>query len=328
MRENNPIIRWATAIVVVLLCLLAATAAVAAPGAVPGPDSDPDDLTSTYDAVTDDLTDLTPSAGPAAEPEPSPQRQPGEVAAATAAIRNARVFRGWGFDSCHTPSIQAMQAWLRSDYRAVGVYYAGHGRTCRTQAHLTRDWVRSADRMGWRIMPVYVGSQPPCVFGKDKPKYTISRARPWQQGTDEALDAVTRAALLGFGPGSPLYLDMEAYSLTDAGCAGATLSFVRGWNRQVRAGGYRPGFYSSSNSGITHMNRARAAGMRDMPSAVWFARWHVPATVHGEPRLSAGAWLPHRRIHQYAGNVFEKHGGHRLSIDRNRLDAPVAFVVR
>nr|WP_127355458.1 glycoside hydrolase domain-containing protein [Actinacidiphila soli] len=51
---------------------------------------------------------------------------------------------------------------------------------------------------------------------------------------------------MGFAPRSPLYLlDMEAYSVTRARCTTPTLSFVRAWNRQVRAADYLPGFYAA-----------------------------------------------------------------------------------
>jgi hypothetical protein len=258
---------------------------------------------------------------PLAEPYAAPAAVP---AAAPAAA--PRIFRGWGFDTCRTPATRTMRAWLRSDYRAVGVYYAGLARSCRKQPNLTRGWVRSADRMGWRVLPIYVGSQSPCAFSRAKRKHRISRDHPWRQGRAEARDAMARAGRLGFERGSPIYLDMEAYSVVGSRCTKPVLSFVRAWDRQVRAGGYLPGFYSSSDSGIAHMGRARAAGIPDMPSVIWYARWRVPPTLHLEPMLAPGAWQPHRRIHQYSGNVRERHGGRQLRIDRNRMDAPVAIV--
>ncbi len=74
------------------------------------------------------------------------------------------------------------------------------------------------------------------------------------------------------------------------------------------------------------MERARQAGTRDLPSVMWFARWHSRPNLYGEPELSRQAWRPHLRIHQYAGNVTESHGGRRLIIDRNQVDAPVAVI--
>nr|WP_260867530.1 DUF1906 domain-containing protein [Streptomyces sp. SAJ15] len=240
-------------------------------------------------------------------------------------VHGARIFRGWGIDTCHAPSLATLRAWRSSPYRVIGVYFGGRGRACPSQPRLTRSWALGAEDLGWRLLPVYVGSQSPCVRNSAKMGVRIG-AHPWEQGRNEGRDAVRRAEAFGLRQRSALYLDMEAYDHTRRACARATLSFIRGWNREVRDSGYFPGFYSSAESGVRHLEQARRAGVRDLPSAMWFARWRVKATVFGEPVLRPNAWQPHRRIHQYAGNVSEKHGGKRLSIDRNRVDAPVAIV--
>lgn len=59
---------------------------------------------------------------------------------------------------------------------------------------------------------------------------------------------------------------------------------------------------------------------------VWFARWGVKNGLNSEPVLKKTAWAPARRIHQYAGNVKERHGGRTLLIDRNLMHAPVARI--
>ncbi|WP_432013891.1 DUF1906 domain-containing protein [Streptomyces cucumeris] len=237
----------------------------------------------------------------------------------------AEVFTGWAFDTCHTPPLSTLRAWHGSRYRALGVYFGGRGRACPVQPHLTASWLRGAADLGWRVLPVYVGSQSPCVRNIDKTRIPIGPA-PWAQGRAEALDAVFRAKALGMKERSALYLDMEAYDRSDAGCAATTLSFIRAWNREVSARGYFPGFYSSADSGVRHMEQARRAGVDDLPSILWFARWTGKASLHGEPAVAEAAWQPHRRIHQYRGNVDVTHGGRTLRIDRNKVDAPVAIV--
>lgn len=233
-------------------------------------------------------------------------------------------FDGWAFDTCEAPSLATMKAWRRdSAYRAVGVYFGGRGRGCPRQKNLNKRWIRSVDRMGWFLLPLYVGSQSPCVREAHKRRYAIG-ARPWQQGVTEARDAVRRAKWHGMIPGSTLYLDMESYDLGDKPCAKRTLTFVQAWNRELRRHRYFPGYYSSSSSGVRHMEWARQVRAGDLPDVVWFARWGVRPSVHHEPSLHRSAWLPHRRIHQYVGNVSETHGGHRMNIDRNRVDALVA----
>ncbi|MEV1026954.1 DUF1906 domain-containing protein [Streptomyces sp. NPDC050264] len=236
-----------------------------------------------------------------------------------------RTFHGWAFDVCRTPSLDTMWRWRASRYRAVGVYYGGRGRACKHQPALSRAWARTVTDMGWRVLPVYVGSQAPCVGARKKKGVRIGR-HPWGQGVREARDAVRRAGALGMQRSSPLYLDMEAYAYRKRACASTTLSFVRAWNREVRRHGYVPGFYSSADSGVRHMEAARRAGVRDLPSVMWFARWHTKPHLYREPVLARDAWRPQRRIHQYAGNVKERHGGRTLVVDRNLMHAPVARI--
>ncbi|MYW63884.1 DUF1906 domain-containing protein [Streptomyces sp. SID8379] len=236
-----------------------------------------------------------------------------------------RTFKGWAFDVCSAPSRDTMRRWRSSDYRAVGVYFGGRGRFCRHQPNLNRGWMRAVHGMGWGVLPVYVGSQAVCVKARHKKGVGIGR-HPWRQGVREARDAVRRAGALGMQRRSPLYLDMEAYDYRKRACARRTLSFVRGWDREVRRHGYVPGFYSSAGSGVRHMEAARRAGVPDLPSVMWFARWHTRPHLYREPSLRRHAWHPERRIHQYAGNVKERHGGRTLVVDRNLVHAPVARV--
>lgn len=238
----------------------------------------------------------------------------------------AEVFRGWGFDTCQAPSLSAMRAWRASDYRAVGVYFAGRARACPRQTYLSASWLADADDLGWRMLPIFVGSQSPCVKKGHKKSFSIDDYDPYHQGEEEGHEAADRAGALGIARRSPLYLDMEAYDHRNSSCARTTLSFVRGWSSTVRSRGYLAGFYSSAESGIRHMERARRSGTGGLPDVMWFARWQVPASTSGERVLSRSAWTPHRRIHQYRGNVTETHGGRKITIDRNLVDAPVAII--
>ncbi|WP_407566129.1 glycoside hydrolase domain-containing protein [Streptomyces sp. 184] len=237
----------------------------------------------------------------------------------------AHVFRGRAFDTCHTPSRAAMSAWRASPYRAVGVYFAGRGRACPEQPHLTTSWLRGVHRMGWRVLPIYVGSQSPCVTADNKRHVRIDSARPRRQGRAEARDAVRSARALGMVKRSALYLDIEHFR-GSAACKRTTLAYIRAWNREVRRHGWFPGLYSSANSGIRMIEKARRAGQDGMPSMIWVARWHTRPSLYGEPHVDPAAWRPHRRLHQYAGMVEERHGGKRILIDRNVVDAPVAIM--
>ncbi|MDX3097622.1 DUF1906 domain-containing protein [Streptomyces sp. ME19-03-3] len=338
MREHRPIVRHGAIVVMVLACLLAGpTAAEALVPRPAGPAAERAAVTAAAPAsartyrtyrVPGDAGDDGPygfGGTGLLDGLELPYGLGGDERTPSAGAP-ARVYRGYGFDTCRTPPLSTMRAWLRSKYRAVGVYYGGRARACRTQRHLNRTWVRSVHRMGWRILPIYVGSQSPCVRGRHLRNHRMDTDDPWDQGASEAWDAVRRAAALGFAPGSALYLDMEAYNVGNARCADQTLDFIRGWDREVDDAGYLPGLYSSSESGIRHVERARREGYDDLPRAVWFARWQGKPAVRGEPVLDRDAWHPHGRIHQYSGSVREKHGGRRLAIDRNRVDGPVAVV--
>lgn len=261
-------------------------------------------------------------AQPEAQPEAEAEAQPEAEAEAEAKVP---AFQGWAFDTCLAPSVDTMRRWTASDYQAVGVYYAGRGRACDRQPQLSRDWMRAVRGMGWKVLPVYVGSQAPCVIAKHKKDVRIGR-HPRREGRKEGRDAVKKAKALGVQGRSPLYLDMEAYTYRKKKCGDTTMDFVRAWNREVRRQGYVPGFYSSADSGVRHMETARRAGVADLPSVMWFARWHTRPHLYREPVLRDDAWHPERRIHQYAGNVKERHGGRTLKIDRNLMHAPVARI--
>ncbi|MGW6025847.1 DUF1906 domain-containing protein [Streptomyces sp. NPDC055099] len=261
-------------------------------------------------------------AAPAAPPTPP---APADPAASVGWPAGVSTFRGRAFDTCLAPSADTMRRWKSSNYGAVGVYYAGRGRACKRQPNLSRAWMRTVRAQGWKVLPVYVGSQSPCVTAKHKKNVRMGRY-PVRQGTQEGRDAVRKARALGMRRLSPLYLDMESYTYRQKWCAHGTLAFVRAWNREVRRFGYVPGFYSSASSGVRHMETARRAGVRDLPSVMWFARWHTRPHLYREPVLRRDAWRPERRIHQYAGNVKERHGGRTLKIDRNLVHAPVARV--
>ncbi|MGK4909635.1 glycoside hydrolase domain-containing protein [Streptomyces albus] len=239
----------------------------------------------------------------------------------------AQIFRGNAFDTCQAPSVSTMRAWKgASPFGAVGVYIGGRGRACPKQKHLSPAWVAAVHKQGWKLLPVYVGSQSPCVIAKNKRKVRMSGKDPYGQGRREGQDAVRQARKLGMAQHSAVYLDMEAYRYKNKKCADTTLRFVQGWNSAVRAQGYVAGFYSSANSGIAHLEKARAAGARGLPTAVWFARWRVRPSVNGERNLNPKAWQPHRRIHQHTGNKKRTYGGRTVSVDHNLVDAPVAII--
>ncbi len=84
------------------------------------------------------------------------------ASAATGTTAAAPVYTGPAFDTCSAPSSAAMQAWLASPYRGIGVYIGGVNRAC-PDGNLSADWAAAAVALGWNLLPLYVGPQAPCV---------------------------------------------------------------------------------------------------------------------------------------------------------------------
>ncbi|MBV2152965.1 DUF1906 domain-containing protein [Kitasatospora sp. SUK 42] len=230
---------------------------------------------------------------------------------------------GPAFDACDAPALGTLLAWRSaSPYEAIGIYVSGSQRAC-GQARLTAEWVRQARAMGWRFLPVHVGLQAPCAELSHKPK-RIDPANAVQQGRAEAGEAVGAMRALGFGNGSPVYLDIEAYPMSDPACGQAVVDFTLGWTQALHSGGYRSGFYSSLGSGVADLAAAARAGSSPLPDGLWYARWDDRADTSGSGALAADLWVAHQRVHQYHGNVEETYAGATLAIDRDQVDGPTA----
>ncbi|WP_405015607.1 glycoside hydrolase domain-containing protein [Kitasatospora sp. NBC_01539] len=267
------------------------------------------------------------SAKPSASAGSPASPSAGTTASAPAAARPAgtssgSVFTGLAFDTCTAPSAAAMNAWRgTSPYGAIAVYVGGRNRGC-AQPQLTASWVRTVSTAGWKLIPLYVGAQPPCQTGSSPEKITAATAATL--GATDGADAVAKASALGMRAGSTLYLDVEAYSAADTACADAVLTYTQAFDRAVRARSYRPGFYGFASSSAAGIARAAAAGKPDLPEALWYAKYDGAADTTGSFPYAAGLFTGHRRGHQYQVNQRETYGGATLTVDRNAWDAPVA----
>jgi Domain of unknown function (DUF1906) len=241
----------------------------------------------------------------------SAQPAPPRLARASA---SAAVFTGLGFDACSTPSTKAMAAWAESPYRAIGVYIGGINRAC-SQPNLTPNWVAAQTAAGWHLIPTYVGMQAPTSSCSSCAKLSASQATT--QGTAAAEDAVEEAVVVAIGPGSPIYFDMESYSRTSSASA-ATLAFLAAWTNKLHALGYLSGVYSSSASGIADLAEQWGTGY-PVPDDLWIANWNGAENTL-DPEVPAGAWTPHRRLHQYRGGHNETYGGVTINIDNDYVD--------
>jgi hypothetical protein len=229
----------------------------------------------------------------------------------------ASYFTGLGFDACSTPSTTTMSAWLASPYRAIGVYIGGVNRGC-SQPNLTSTWVSTEIAAGWGLIPIYVGLQAPndsCGCA------SISPAQAGAQGAAAADDAVATAALLGLGPGSPIYYDMEGYSPGGSNTP-AVLAFLSSWTLELHARGYVSGVYSSGSSGIADLVSQYGSGYNE-PDDIWVADWNGIASA-SDPYLPAADWPNHQRLHQYKGGHNETWGGVTINLDNDYVDGAVA----
>ncbi len=227
-------------------------------------------------------------------------------------------FTGWGFDACTAPTTGQMQAWLSSPYRSVGVYIGGGNRSC-SQPTLNSAWVSTVANEGWHLAPLYVGLQAPCTSASN-----VSVISYADQGIISADDAISQANILGLGPGTPIYFDMEAYNSSNGFCVAMVRQFVTFWVNELRARGYVAGYYSSSASGIRDEALIVDNPAYSHPDAIWFANWDNRGSVFGDPFFSDSLWVVHQRLHQYLGGHYESWGGEVLNIDNNLDDGPHA----
>jgi hypothetical protein len=256
-----------------------------------------------------------PPAAPHSAPRPSAappavRRAAARPAAATADVGpGAFSYTGQGFDACEAPSESVMSAWKSgSPYRAVGIYIGGSESAC-AQPNLTAGWISDEAANGWHYIPLWVGPQ--AEYGQ--------LTSPASQAVSNAEAAVAQAQALGFGPGTPLYYDMEGgYSSSDTS---AVLTFLSDWTSELHALGYRSGVYSSSSAAVTDL--AGNYTSYTMPDVIYDALWNGQANT-GDPVIPSGDWANHQRIHQYTGGVTQTYGGDTLDIDQDYLDVSLS----
>ncbi|MEV0742701.1 glycoside hydrolase domain-containing protein [Streptomyces sp. NPDC050549] len=232
-----------------------------------------------------------------------------------------RTYAGHAFDTCTAPSLNAMKAWKGGLYGAAAVYVGGRNRGC-GQPNLTASWVKSVNSLGWKLIPIYVGAQPPCQKSSNPEKLTASNAA--SLGATDATDAVAKAAALHMKAGSPIYLDMEPYDITNTSCNNAVLTYVRSFDKILRAKTYRAGFYGFTSSSAKAI--ATAKDKTNLPGNLWYALWDKKYTTTSDWPWGAKQFTDHSRGHQYIVNSKEARGGYTITVDRDAWDGPVAII--
>ena len=238
---------------------------------------------------------------------------------------SATRFVGAAFDTCTAPSLASLQAWGASPYRAVGVYFGGVNRTC-GQPELTRTWTAQAVALGWSLLPVYKGLQPPC--GGKATDQKIIPAQAASEGTAAADDAAAQAKALGMLHGSAFYNDIENYSSSNAPCRTAVLTYLSGWTRELHRLGYISGVYANLSSGAPDLSGVYTSASYARPDALWIARYDGSPALTGWAGIPSQQWAAHQRAKQYLGGHDETYGSVTINIDNDNLDTPVATVAR
>ncbi|MFF3410761.1 glycoside hydrolase domain-containing protein [Streptomyces sp. NPDC002742] len=231
-----------------------------------------------------------------------------------------KTFTGRAFDTCTAPPLTAMKAWHTGFYGAAAVYVGGKNRGC-NQPNLNAGWVKSVGALGWKLIPLYVGAQPSCQTGSSPEKLTASTAA--SMGATDGADAVAKATALGMKAGSPVYLDMESYDITNKACNDAVLTYVRAFDKALRAKTFRSGYYGFTSSSAKAV--ATATDKTDLPGNLWYALWDKTNTTTTDWPWGATQFTDHSRAHQYMVNSKETIGGVTLTVDRDAWDAPVAI---
>lgn len=242
-------------------------------------------------------------------------------ASATTVWPAQKTFTGRAFDACTAPSASAMKAWRTGFYGAAAVYVGGKNRGC-TQANLTASWVKTVTGQGWKLVPLYVGAQPPCQTGTRSEKMTTTNAATL--GAADGRDAVAKSAALGMKAGSAVYLDMEPYDIKNASCNKAVLSYVRAFDKALHDKMYRAGYYGFSSSSAAAI--ATATDRTNLPGNLWYAKWDNVNTTTSDWPWSKSLFTNHSRAHQYMVNSKESRGGYTITVDRDAFDGPVAIV--
>ena len=125
------------------------------------------------------------------------------------------------------------------------------------------------------------------------------------------------ATTFGLPAGSPIYSDMEGYSLGERGVhEGRAVVRRRVGERAARARLRRRRLRQRR----VDDPRRRRARTPALPDAGWIANWNGVESVFGDPYVSDSVWANHQRVHQYKGGHKETWGGvddqHRLELRR------------
>ena len=247
-----------------------------------------------------------------------------------------------GFDTSIYPGDATMSAWVKpgSPYEWVGYYL-------QAPCHRDPSWMgkrATLKAMGWGLAVLYVGQQTfdgvpdiqlPPLFdrslptmgavprarmgvavqsrsGVQSPAVTCSRTLlTTEQGTTDAIDAVTKTASEGFAVGTVIYLDIEHMDAIPASME----AYYRAWVQQVLADGrFRPGVYvHEANAASIYEGIRRAyADMGVIGSAMF---WVTSPTGFSIDKQPSEVGFPWASVWQGIYEVTQTWNGAAVNID-------------
>jgi hypothetical protein len=232
-----------------------------------------------------------------------PARQGSRPRPAGLGPRPVATYNGLGFDLCGVPTVSQLSAWTdaNSPYQALNVYIGGANAAC--PAKVSPSWVQSVTKLGWGIIPTYVGLQAP---RPECPCASILPAKAYSEGKAAAAEAVKLMTADGMGKGNPVYDDMEGYTRGKPNTP-AVMTFLKGWTIELHALGYVSGVYAGAATGITDLV-ARYGTSYPEPDDIWIAEWNGLHTVKSS-YVPAADWANHQRLHQFSGETDLTYGG-------------------
>lgn len=237
-----------------------------------------------------------------------------------------------------------MSAWLKpnSPYEWVGYYL-------QAPCHRDPSWMgkrATLTAMGWGLAVLYVGQQTfdgladvmlPPYLNRQLPRFadslpsaregimapptpaevaagavTCSRTLlTTEQGTADAIDAVTKTASEGFPGGSVIYLDIEHMDVIPASME----AYYRAWVQQVLADGrFRPGIYvHKANAESVHSGVERAySDMNAAGSAAFWLTTSAGFSIDKSPQEVGFSWAS---VWQGMYDVSQTWNGASINID-------------
>ena len=260
----------------------------------------------------------------------------------TSAIPNPSGNNHPGFDTSIYPGDAAMSAWLRpaSPYEWVGYYL-------QAPCHRDASWMgkRAAlASMGWGLAVIFVGQQTfdglpfmdvpsersalvtpdslpaaragimvsPTRAELESAVVTCSRTLlSTEQGSIDAIDAVTKTASDGFPNGTVIFLDIEHMNVIPASMD----AYDRAWVQQVLADGrYRPGIYVSKSNAAAIYEGVRRA-YTDMNASGSALFWVTSSAGFSLDKTPEQVGFPFASVWQGMLNVTQTWNGISINID-------------